>query len=84
MIMAVDPSATAAWATLEAIEHLPGHEFWDDGFSYSSVPHQLLQGPKQVTDAWLVELARRRKAKLATFDGPLAGLHKEAVLWIPL
>ncbi len=84
MIMAADQSAAAAWTTLKAIEELPGHEFWSGGFSYSSVPHRLLQGPKQVTDAWLVELARRKKSKLATFDGPLASLHKDFALWIPL
>jgi toxin-antitoxin system PIN domain toxin len=84
MIMAVDQSAAAAWGTLKGIEELPGHEFWDEGFSYSCVSHQRLHGPKQVTDAWLVELARRRKSRLATFDGPLAALHKETVLWIPL
>jgi uncharacterized protein len=84
MIMAVDSSAAAAWATLREIERLPGHEFWEEGFSYSSVPHQLLRGPKQVTDAWLVELARRRKSKLATLDAALAALHKETALWIPI
>ena len=84
MLMAVDSSPAAAWETLHEIEQLAGHEFWGDGFSYGSVAHQLLQGPKQVTDAWLVELARRRKSRLATFDAPLAGLHRQIAFWIPL
>jgi predicted nucleic acid-binding protein len=60
------------------------HVFWQESFSYSQVPHRVLQGPKQVTDAWLVELARRRKSKLVTFDAALVALHKEVALWVPL
>ena len=83
MQMAEDHSAAAAWSSLEgAIVH-PRHVFWDDGFSYRSVPHRHLQGPKQVTDAWLAELARRRKGKLATFDRALAMLHRDVAVLIP-
>lgn len=84
MIMAEDQSAAAAWGALREIETLAGHEFWEDSFSYVSVPNRLIQGPKQVTDAWLVELARRRKGKLATMDAALAALHKDVVFWLPV
>lgn len=77
MATAVDRSATAAWGLLRSIEELPNHEFWDEGFSYSGVPHRHLQGHRQVTDAWLAELARRRNAKLVTFDSGLATLHSD-------
>ena len=80
MTMAADKSAQAAWETLAAIVHHPRHLFWDNGFSYTMVPHKHLQGPRQVTDAWLAELARRRKGKLVTFDSALAVLHPDVAV----
>jgi len=77
MALAEDRSAAAAWATLSAICALPGHEFWDDSLSYVDVHHRHLQGPRQVTDAWLAELARQRGGRLATLDAGLATLHAD-------
>jgi hypothetical protein len=77
MVHAADGSAAAAWRMLRSLAEHPRHEFWDDAFGYLAVPHRNLQGPRQVTDAWLAELARRRKARLATLDGGLATLHKD-------
>ena len=42
---------------------------------FLNVPHGHLQGNAQVTDAWLAELARQRKGRLATLDSGLAALH---------
>ncbi len=75
MRFAEDGSAAAAWATLVALCASPRHELWLADHSYLEVDHRLLQGPKQVTDAWLAELARRRGGRLATLDGALAALH---------
>lgn len=83
MRFAVDGSAAAAWATLGAIHTMAGHEFWDEGFSYRDVQHALLDGPAQVTDAWLAELARRRGGKLATMDGALATVHPDVAVLVP-
>jgi uncharacterized protein len=77
MSFAPDRGAAAAWATLKAIEDHPRHEYWDDAFAYTTVPHRHLQGAKQVTDAWLAELARRRRSKLVTLDRSLAILHAD-------
>ena len=77
MAYAESRSAAAAWKTLAAVEAHPRHEYWDDGFGYMAVPHRHLQGPKQVTDAWLAELARRREQRLATLDRSLAALHRD-------
>lgn len=82
MATAIDRSAARAWQALREIEALPEHSFWKDGFSYSRVDHKHLQGHRQVTDAWLAELARRRKGRLVTFDSGLAALHKDIVLLI--
>jgi predicted nucleic acid-binding protein len=83
MTMAADGSATAAWATLAAIEAHPRHVFWEDGFSYRLVPHQHLQGPKQVTDAWLATLARRHNGKLLTLDSALVTVHRDVAVLVP-
>ena len=75
MQFASDHSAAAAWSTLKQVETHARHQFWEDAFSYVGVPHRHLQGAKQVTDAWLAELTRRRGGRLLTFDGGLALLH---------
>jgi toxin-antitoxin system PIN domain toxin len=75
MTYAADKSASAAWQTLQRLCEIPRHEFWEEAFGYQSVPHRYLQGAKQVTDAWLAEVTRRRKAKLVTLDRSFAALH---------
>lgn len=82
MRFARDKSAAAAWRSLHEITSLPNHEFWPDGLAYSDVPCHLVTGASQVTDAWLVELARRHQAKLATFDEPLSLLHPDVAVLI--
>ncbi len=77
MTFGADRSASAAWNTLDALVEHPHHVYWDDAFGYSSVPHHLLQGAKQVTDAWLAELARRRGGKLITLDRALAAVQPD-------
>ncbi len=83
MTLAVDDTVAAAWAALGAIEAHPRHVFWNDGFSYGSVPHRHLQGAKQITDAWLAELARRRRAKLITIDAAFVTLHADVAVRLP-
>lgn len=83
MTMAADHSAAAAWVSLSAFESHPRHVFWDDGFGYRHVPHRHLQGPKQITDAWLAQLARKRKGKVATFDSAFVLLHRDVAVRIP-
>jgi toxin-antitoxin system PIN domain toxin len=83
MMYATDKSAAAAWQTLAALEAHPHHIFWDDGFGYRQVAYRLLSGPKQVTDAWLAQLARRRGAKLLTLDEALVALHGDVAVLLP-
>jgi hypothetical protein len=83
MTMAADHSAGAAWKSLAAFEAHPRHVYWDDGFGYRGVPHRHLQGPKQVTDAWLAQLARSHKGRVATFDAALALLHSDVGTRLP-
>jgi hypothetical protein len=83
MQLAVDTSANAAWAELHGITNHPRHQFWDDGFSYLFVPIRQVQGHRQVTDAWLAQLARQHSGKVATLDQGLAITHADVAVLIP-
>lgn len=77
MMSAPDTSAAAAWTTLGQLRQMQGHEFWLDGFSYEEVRHHGLKGHRQITDAWLAELVRQRRGRLATLDSGLAAFHPD-------
>lgn len=83
MKTAEDTSAAAAWQALKDVTGHPKHEWWDNGPNFLNVPHRHLQGSTQVTDAWLAELARRRKGRLATLDSGLAMLHPDVAVLLP-
>ena len=83
MMFASDKSPAAAWQTLGVLEAHPCHVFWNAGFGYRQVAYQSLSGPKQVTDAWLAELARRNGAKLLTLDEGLVALHPDVAVLLP-
>lgn len=83
MKVAQDSSAAAAWNVLNAIHNMPDHVFWNEGFSYREVGFTSLAGSKQVTDAWLAELARRHRAQLATLDVALVALHSDVAFLVP-
>lgn len=80
--IALDKSSASAWAALASIRAHPAHEFWEAGFSYAEVRHRGLSGRKQITDAWLAELARRRGGKLATFDKGLVSTHRDVAVLV--
>jgi toxin-antitoxin system PIN domain toxin len=84
MRLSVEGSAAAAWEALRAVSAHPVHEWWDDSLDYLDVPHRHLQGYKQVTDAWLAELARRRGGCVATLDSAFATLHADAAVLLPI
>lgn len=70
-------SPVEAIALLEDAIDRSTHEFWPDDLSLAEAAAYLrpdLSGHKQVTDAYLLGLAIHRRAKLATFDKPLASL----------
>lgn len=79
-----DPSSAAAWDMLAAIQKHPQHIFWADNFSYQKVPSDRLTKHAQISDAWLAELARRKKSMAATLDNEFSILHGDAALLIPV
>ncbi|MEP6536739.1 MAG: TA system VapC family ribonuclease toxin [Bryobacteraceae bacterium] len=72
----VEATAESAKLLLEAIASLPRHEFWPDDVSYLDMPITGIGGHRQVTDAYLVLLARKHGGTLATMDRALAAVHK--------
>jgi toxin-antitoxin system PIN domain toxin len=70
-------SATTARAILAGTTAHPQHEFWPDDLPYTEVPVQAIIGHRQVTHAYLAQLARARGARLATFDQAMAKLHAD-------
>jgi len=60
------------------------HEFWPDEISYAEVPLTGVIGHRQVTDAYLAQLARSRGGRLATFDQGLAELHRDVAELVPI
>jgi hypothetical protein len=76
-------SAETARSVLAAVAQDPRHEFWPDTIPYSGVSMTGVIGHRQVTDAYLAQLARTNGGRLASFDQGLAKLHGDVVDLIP-
>lgn len=82
MRLAGKPSIHAAKDLLSGFTSLANHQFWPDDASYLDVPEKGVIGHRQVTDAYLVALARKHNGMLATMDEALAAIH-QGVFLIP-
>jgi len=76
-------SASAAKALLAGVAAHPRYEFWPGSLSYREVAMTGVIGHRQVTDAYLAQLARARQGRLASFDQGLAKLHHDVVELVP-
>jgi len=76
-------SAAAAREVISAIEGASRHEFWPDSVSFADIEIGGVVGHRQVTDAYLAQLARSRNGHLATLDTGLAHLHSDVAVLIP-
>src|SRR5438309_2340084 len=65
----------AAREVLSALRSVSGHRFLEDDVSLADSDVPRISGHRQVTDAHLLTLVRRRGARLLTFD---AGIHSLA------
>jgi len=74
--------ATMVQGRLRAIYRLPGWSFVPDSVSYADVDLDAVVGHRQVTDAYLVSLARAIDAKLATLDEALAAAYPDTAVAI--
>jgi predicted nucleic acid-binding protein len=87
----LDPNAQYTWVWVHDhgtclvafTEFWPEPEFWPDDVSYTDVPVQGVIGHRQVTGAYLAQLARGHGSRLATFDQALAKPHDDVVDLIP-
>jgi predicted nucleic acid-binding protein len=73
--------AEAAALLAENATH-PGHEFWEDLSQVPAAIHGMeakVQGYRQLTDAYFLALAHRRRGVLATFDRGLRALAGPAL-----
>lgn len=73
------PDTATSLAVLRRLTEHPLHRFWPDALDYLHVDMKGVIGHKQVTDAYLVALAKKNKGKLATFDKGMAALHPGVV-----
>ena len=76
-IISTAVSPRAAVQALREMAGLPGHVFWADDLQVNdlaSFAGSALVGHRQVADAYLIELARHHKGKVATLDGGVADL----------
>ncbi|HYB82683.1 MAG TPA: TA system VapC family ribonuclease toxin [Mycobacterium sp.] len=76
-------SAAAAREVISAVEGASRHEFWPDSVSFADIEIGGVVGHRQVTDAYLAQLARSRNGHLATLDTGLAHLHSDVAVLIP-
>lgn len=77
-------SAADAQAMLATMHHSGRYEFWPDTLSYRDVPLDGVIGHRQITDAYLAQLARSHDGRLATFDQGLAKLHGDVADLVPV
>ncbi|EHB50443.1 PIN domain protein family protein [Mycolicibacterium rhodesiae JS60] len=75
-------TADAARDVVNALEDADRHDFWPDSVSFTDVRLTGVIGHRQVTDAYLAQLARSHHGQLATFDTGLAHLHHDVSLLI--
>lgn len=77
MLIRTGATAAQAQGLLRAATADARHEFWPDDLGYADVRLDGVLGHRQVTDAYLAALARRRGGRLVTCDGGLAALHAD-------
>jgi uncharacterized protein len=76
-------STDDAGRVLRGLAAHPLYEFWPDDVSYQDVRLGGVIGHRQVTDAYLAQLARNRGGRLVTLDAGLAALHDDVTALIP-
>lgn len=76
----VDPALSPAEAAdvVAELRTMPDHQFWPDGTTVSDVDWTAVTTFRQVPDAHLVALARRRGGRVATLDRRLVDRSGDA------
>lgn len=83
-LLRLGESTVAAAEVVRRLHTLPSCEFWTDSISYADVDLGHVAGHRQVTDAYLVSLARSHSAALATLDAALARSVPDHTVLLPM
>ena len=75
--------AQNAQASLRSLTTHERHEQWLDDVPYTEVDLSGVHGHRQVTDAYLAQLARTHGGRLATFDRGLAAAAPDVTVLLP-
>lgn len=75
-------SSSVAREVVSAVQTVPRHEFWPDSVPFVDVRLDGVIGHRQVTDAYLAQLARHHDGRLATLDIGLAHLHQDVAVLV--
>lgn len=78
-----DYSIGEAIELLERIVASDRHDFWPDDVAYLDVEFSGVIGHRQVADAYLAQLARQHRGRVATLDQAFAVLHKDVAELVP-
>ena len=70
-------SVSTALGVLDRLTGSEHHEFWPDDAPFTRRAVRGVMGHRQVTDAYLAELARRHRGRLVTLDAGLAAVHPD-------
>ncbi len=73
-----------ARAALRAVTTHPRHEQWYDDVAYADVDLSRVVGHRQVTDAYLAQVARGRGGRVATLDHGFALVADDVVDLVPV
>jgi toxin-antitoxin system PIN domain toxin len=76
-------AASTARDVVIAMGSASRHEFWPDDVPFADVELGGVVGHRQVTDAYLAQLARSRQGQLVTLDSGLAHLHSDVAVLVP-
>ena len=82
-LLRLGESATTAAEVVRRIHEMAACDFRADSISYSDVDLGHVVGHRQVTDAYLVGLARANAATLATLDGGLVKSTPDYTVLLP-
>jgi predicted nucleic acid-binding protein len=83
LLMRGGQSAEDAHAVVTALTGNSRHQFWPDSVSFTDFALRGVIGHRQVTDAYLAQLARANGGTLATFDRGLVALHPDVAELVP-
>ena len=78
-LMRQGQTAMDAIGVLDVMRSQNWHTFWPDELPYDAVHLHGVIGHRQITDAYLVALARHQGGRVVTLDRGLAALHGDAV-----